>query len=59
MTTFFSIFFIILGVNLVLMFFSLSGITQRAKKTSTEESKTSISKINPIDLIPSEYKEAV
>jgi len=59
MTTFFTILFIILGVNVVLMFFSLSGIIQKAKKSSTGTTKTSVTDIHPIDLISSKYKKAV
>ncbi|WP_171037089.1 hypothetical protein [Maribacter algarum] len=48
-----------IGVNAVMMFFSLSGTNQKAKKPSNGISKTSISEINPIDLISSKYKKAV
>ncbi|MFS4493877.1 hypothetical protein [Maribacter sp. 2308TA10-17] len=59
MTTFFTILFIILGVNLVMMFFNLSGTNQKAKKSSSSVSDATISKIHPIDLISSKYKKAV
>lgn len=59
MTSFFTILFIILGVNAVLMIFSLSGTSQKTKKSSTSSSTSSPSKIYPIDLISSEYKKAV
>jgi len=59
MTTFFTILSIIIGVNAVIMLFSLKGANQKAKKTTSEVSKTSITEINPIDLISSEFKKAV
>lgn len=59
MTSFFSILFIILGVNAVLMIFSLSGTGRKTKKTATGISDSSTSKIYPIDLISSKYKKAV
>jgi hypothetical protein len=59
MTTFFTILFIILGVNLVMMFFSLTGLKQKAKKSLSNVSDVSISKIHSLDLISSKYKKAV
>jgi hypothetical protein len=59
MTSFFTILFIILGVNAVLMIFSLSGTGQKAKKSSTSITDSSSTKIYPIDLISSKYKKAV
>jgi hypothetical protein len=59
MTSFFSILFIVIGINAVLMIFSLSGSGQKAKKSSSQISDASASKIYPIDLISSEYKKAV
>jgi len=59
MISFFSILFIVIGVNAVLMIFSLSGSSQKAKKSSNTISDASPSKIYPIDLISSKYKKAV
>jgi hypothetical protein len=59
MISFFTILFIILGVNAVLMIFSLSGTGHKAKKTSTGISDSSTPKIYPIDLISSKYKKAI
>lgn len=59
MTSFFTILFIILGVNAVLMIFSLSGTGQKTKKSSTSTSDSSSTKIYPIDLIATKYKKAV
>ena len=56
MTTFFTIFFIIIAINVVLVFFNFSGTNQKTKEST---SKTSISDIHQIDLISSKYKKAV
>lgn len=59
MTTFFSILFIILAINAVLIFFSLSATDQKNKKPASSVSENSISDIHSIDLISSKYKKAV
>ena len=58
MITFFTILFIIIGVNGVMLFISLNGSGQK-KKSSADTTETSASKIYPIDLISSKYKKAV
>lgn len=58
MITFFTIFFIIIGVNAVMLFMNLNGVGQK-RKPSTGNSETSASKIYPMDLISSKYKKAV
>ena len=58
MITFFTILFIIIGVNAVMLFMSLNGVGQK-RKSSSRSSETSASKIYPIDLISSKYKKAV
>tara|TARA_R110002167_G_scaffold39214_3_gene121241 strand:+ start:691 stop:870 length:180 start_codon:yes stop_codon:yes gene_type:complete len=59
MMTFFNILFILIGANVVFMFFSLSGVSQKERKIVQENSEESSSKVYPIDLIPSKYKKAV
>lgn len=58
MTTFFTILFIIIAVNAVMMFLSLNGVGQK-KKPTTDGSKRIASEIYPIDLMSSDYKKAV
>ncbi|MFH6602041.1 hypothetical protein ACEZ3G_01020 [Maribacter algicola] len=59
MMTFFSVFFILIGINAIMMFFSLTGIDQKTKKSDSTASKASESQIYPMDLASSEYKKAV
>lgn len=59
MMTFFTILFILIGINVMMMVFSFSGIEQKKKKPTNEVSDTTDSKIYPIDLISSEYKKAI
>lgn len=59
MITFFTILFILIGLNAIMMVFSLKGTNQRTKKTTTNVSTASASKIYPLDLVSSEYKKAV
>lgn len=59
MITFFTILFILIGLNAIMMIFSLKGTNHRTKKTTTTASTTSASKIYPLDLVSSEYKKAV
>lgn len=59
MTTFFTILFILLGINGVMMLFSLSSVKQNAKKLSKNITESTTSKIYPIDLIAPKYKKAV
>jgi hypothetical protein len=58
MITFFTILFIIVGVNAVMLFVNFSGIG-RKRKSSVGTTETSASKIYPLDLITSKYKKAV
>lgn len=57
--TFFSILFILIGVNAVMMFMNLNDVDGKIKESSNSISETSVTKIYPIDLIPSKYKKAV
>ncbi len=59
MITFFGILFILIGINAVLMVFSINGVNQKIEKSTDGNSETSNSKIYPIDLISSKYKKAV
>lgn len=59
MMIFFSILFILIGVNALMMVFSLNVFDQLAKKQSNSVPKASTTKIYPLDLISSEYKKAV
>ena len=58
MTSFFTILFIIIGVNAAMMIFSLRSNKQKTKKSSTD-SRAFTSKIYPLDLLSSKYKKAV
>ncbi len=59
MMTFFSILFILIGINAMMMFFSFGNIGQKTKKSTKQTPNPSDSKIYPIDLISSKYKKAV
>lgn len=58
MTTFFTILLILLGINALMMIFSLNNVRQNAKKLSNNVTK-STGKIYPINFIASKYKKAV
>ena len=59
MTTFFTILFILLGINGVMMLFSLNSVKQNAKKLSKNDTNLANSKIYPIDLITPKFNKAV
>lgn len=58
MITFFTILFVIIGVNTIMFFMSLNGIGRKRKITDSRK-ETEASKIYPIDVISSKYKKAV
>jgi len=58
MITFFTIFFIIVGINIAMMIFSLNTVGQN-KRPSSDEAKSQTSEIFPIELLSSKYKKAV
>ncbi|WP_282161298.1 hypothetical protein [Ulvibacterium marinum] len=59
MITFFTILFVLIGINALMMIFSLSSVGQKTKR-SEGNAKTSVtSKIYPIDSASSKYKKAV
>ncbi|MEQ5789601.1 hypothetical protein J4E06_00960 [Muricauda sp. NFXS6] len=59
MTVFFSILFVLLAVNAVLLIFSVNGAKERFTKPIQRISETSTTKFFPREAIETEYKEAV
>jgi hypothetical protein len=59
MTTFLSLFFILLAVNAVLLLFSVNGAKERNTKQVRKTSGSSITKMLPRETSDSKYKEAV
>ncbi len=59
MMTFLSILFILIGVNAIMMIFSLNVFGQRERKSSNSFLEDHSSNIYPIDLVASKYKKAV
>ena len=59
MTTFFSLLFILLAINAILLIFSVNGASERFRKPIQKISETSITKLFPRESSESEYKEAV
>lgn len=58
MITFFTILFVIIGVNAIMLFISLNSVGRKRKATDAR-TETSASKIYPIDLVSNKYKKAV
>lgn len=59
MVTFFSLLLVLLGVNVILLIFSVNRTNGNVRKTKRSISKTQITKIYPIDLAPTNYKKAI
>lgn len=59
MMTFFTILFILLGLNAIMMVFSLKNTNKKHKSIVGEISDNSDTKIYPIDLANLKYKKAV
>ena len=59
MFTFFSILFILLAVNAVLLIFSVNGAMDRFKKPAERISEIKIAKLFPSEFDEAEYKKAV
>ncbi|MEO2053497.1 hypothetical protein [Flagellimonas beolgyonensis] len=59
MTTFLSLFFILLAVNAVLLLFSVNGAKERNTKQVRKISGSSITKMLPRETSETKYKEAV
>ncbi|CAM3551062.1 hypothetical protein ZORO111903_19445 [Zobellia roscoffensis] len=57
--TFFTILLILIGANALFMVFSLSGISNEAKKSEEGATKNASSKILSLNNISSKYKKAV
>ncbi len=57
--TFLAIFFILIGLNAVMMLFNLQGANKKETKSTPKVSKTSGSVVYPINLLTSELKKAV
>jgi len=59
MTTFLTIFFVLILFNAALLFFSVTNARQRVSKLTKSISDQSLTKIYPLDLNPTEYKKAI
>jgi len=59
MTTFLTIFFVLIFLNAALLFFSTTSAGKRVSKLRKSISDQSLTKIYPLDLNPSEYKKAI
>jgi uncharacterized alpha/beta hydrolase family protein len=59
MISFFSILFILIGINAVIMFFSLNSVDSKEQDRQNTASASDDAKIYPIDLLPSKYKKAM
>lgn len=59
MITFLTIFLVLIGINAVIMFFSLQRANNKTRNTSPKVSKLSNAIIYPIDLLTQEFKKAV
>jgi hypothetical protein len=59
MTTFLTIFFVLVFFNAALLFFSVTNARQRVSKLRKSISDQSLTKIYPLDLNPTKYKKAI
>ena len=59
MTVFFSVLFILLAINAILLIFSVNGAKERFTKPIGRISETSTTKFFPREVVKTEYKEAV
>lgn len=59
MLSFFTILFILLGANAIFMFFSLNGVSQKESKSDINVGDSSQSKVFPMEIESSKFKEAV
>jgi len=59
MTTFLTIFFVLVLFNAALLFFSVTNARQRVTKLRKSISDQSLTKIYPLDLNPTKYKKAI
>ncbi|WP_422081273.1 hypothetical protein [Ulvibacterium sp.] len=59
MITFFTILFVLIGINALMMLFSFGNVSQRMKRSKGNAKTSTASKIYPIDSEESEYQKAV
>ncbi|CAM4182818.1 hypothetical protein [Zobellia nedashkovskayae] len=59
MMTFFTILLVLIGANALFMVFSLSGATNGGKKSEGNVSKSTSSKVYPLNNLSSKLKKAV
>lgn len=59
MITFFTILFILIGINAILMFFSLNGGNQKSVKQAGKAAETSSGEVYPLNLVSTKYKKAI
>ncbi len=59
MMTFLTIFFVLIGINAVILFFSLQKANNKTRNSSPSVSKLSNAVIYPIELLTQEFKKAV
>jgi hypothetical protein len=59
MTTFLTIFFVLIFLNAALLFFSVSSAGKRVSNIRKSISEQSLTKIYPLDLNPTKYKKAI
>lgn len=59
MTVFLTILFVLLGINAILLIFSVNGAKERFIKPIKKLSETSTPKLFPNEVVKTEYKEAV
>ncbi|MCK0160326.1 hypothetical protein [Allomuricauda sp. F6463D] len=59
MTVFFSILFVLLTINAILLIFSVNGAKERLLKPIKKLSEITSTKILPHEAVQTEYKEAV
>jgi len=59
MTTFLTIFFVLVFLNAALLFFSVTSAGKRVSKLRKSISDQSLTKIYPLDLNPTKYKKAI
>lgn len=57
--TFLTVFLILIGINAVIMFFSLQKANNKTRNSTPKVSKLSNAIIYPIDLLAQEFKKAV
>ena len=59
MVTFFSILFVLLGINAFLLLFSVNGAMENIRKPFQKIKEQTVLKLSPDDFSESKYKKAV